>query len=159
MKKSYENLLSSYIDALHPIIYINHFDSNVIDEILISIGQEVKFIEYNNALGLIDFKTKSQMYECGLEEFLLNIVDEGYEQQTFIVLKDIHNYLENPKVIALLKRIAEDNLYRENYNATIFIVSSKIVIPNELENYITVFDIPLPTQDEILNIGYVLNEC
>lgn len=152
MKKSYENVLSSYIDALHPIIYINHFDSNVIDEILLNIGQGVKFIEYNNALGLIDFKTKSQMHECELEQFLLNTIDEGYEQETFIVLKDIHNYLENPKVIALLKRIAEDNLYRENYNTTIFIVSSKIVIPSELENYITVFDIPLPTQKEILSI-------
>ncbi|TPB51758.1 ATPase, partial [Burkholderia pseudomallei] len=143
MKKSYENLLSSYIDALHPIIYINHFDSNVIDEILMNIGQGVKFIEYNNALGLIDFKSKSQMNECELEQFLLNVIDEGYEQQTFIVLKDIHNYLENPKVIALLKRIAEDNLYRENYNATIFIVSSKILIQRELEKYIKVLDIPL----------------
>ena len=26
MKKNAENLLHSYIDALHPIIYINHFD-------------------------------------------------------------------------------------------------------------------------------------
>lgn len=152
MKKSYENVLSSYIDALHPIIYINHFDFNTIDEILLNIGQDVKFIEYNNALGLIDFKTKSQMYECDLEKFLLNALDEGYEQETFIILKDVHNYLENSKVIALLKRISENNLYRENYSATIFIVSSKLVIPNELENYITVFDIPLPTQSEILNI-------
>lgn len=95
MKKSYENLLASYIDALHPIIYINHFDSNMIDEILLNIGQDVKFIEYNNALGVVDFKTKSQMHECDLEQFLFNTIDEGYNQQTFIVLKDVHNYLEN----------------------------------------------------------------
>lgn len=152
MKKSSEDLLASYIDALHPIIYINHFDFKVIDETLLAIGKNVKIVEFNNALGIVDFSTKSPMMECNLEKFLLNTMDEGYENQTFIVLKDIHNDLENPKIISLLKRIAEDNLYRENYNATIFIISSKVVIPTELENYITVFDIPLPTNKEILEI-------
>ena len=152
MKGNYKSLLASYVDALHPIIYINHFDFKVIDDTLLSIGKDVNIIEYNNALGIINFKTKSPMMECSLEKFLLEYMDEGYEKQTFIVLKDIHNSLENPKIIALLKRISEDNLYRENYNATIFIVSSKVVIPIELENYITVFDIPLPTNKEIIEI-------
>ncbi|MEG2739555.1 AAA family ATPase [Clostridium sp.] len=152
MKKNSENLLASYIDALHPIIYINHFDFKVIDETLLAIGKNVNIVEFNNALGIVDLSTKSPMMECSLEKFLLNNMDDGYENQTFIVLKDIHNALEDPKIIALLKRIAEDNLYRENYNATIFIISSKVVIPTELENYITVFDIPLPTNKEILEI-------
>ncbi|MGL4730875.1 MAG: AAA family ATPase [Clostridium sp.] len=152
MKKSSEKLLASYIDALHPIIYINHFDFKVIDETILSIGENVNIIEFNNALGIVDFNTKSPMMECSLEKFLLNNMDDGYEKQTFIVLKDIHNDLKDPKVIALLKRIAEDNLYRENYNVTTFIIASKVVIPNELENYITVFDIPLPTNEEILEI-------
>lgn len=155
MKKTAETLLASYIDALHPIIYINHFDFRVIDETLSSIGQGIKIIEYNNALGVIDFNTKAQMMECSIETFLINCMDEGYDNETFIVLKDIHSYLDDPKIIALLKRISEDNLYRENYSATIFIVSSKLVIPCELENYITVFDTPLPTNEEIF---YIIND-
>lgn len=158
MKKRSENLLASYIDALHSIIYINHFDFNVIDEIIYSIGKNVNIIEFNNALGMINFKTKSPMIECDLESFLLNSIDYGYDEETFIVLKDIHNDLNNPKIIALLKRIAEDNLYRDNYNTTIFIVASKLVIPIELENHITVFDIPLPTNKEIINIIYDFKE-
>ena len=152
MKKEFKNLLASYIDALHPIIYINHFDFKVIDDTLSVIGSGVNIVEYNNALGIVDFNTKSPLMECSLDKFLLDNMDEGYENQTFIVLKDIHNALDDPKIIALLKRISEDNLYRENYNATIFIVSSKVVIPIELENYITVFDIPLPTNKEIIEI-------
>lgn len=152
MKKGAESLLASYVDALYPIIYINHFDFKVIDDTLSKIGESVNIVEFNNALGIVNFSTKNPMMECSLEKFLLNTMDEGYERQTFIVLKDIHNALDDPKVIALLKRISEDNLYRENYNATIFIVSSKIVIPTELENYITIFDIPLPTNKEILDI-------
>lgn len=152
MKKEFKNLLASYIDALHPIIYINHFDFKVIDDTLSVIGSGANIVEYNNALGVVDFNTKSPMMECSLDKFLLDNMDEGYENQTFIVLKDIHNFLDDPRIIALLKRISEDNLYRENYNATIFIVSSKVVIPIELENYITVFDIPLPTNKEIVEI-------
>ena len=152
MKESSEKLLASYIDALHPIIYINHFDFKVIDETLLTLSKGINIVEFNNALGTVDFKSKSQLLECDLEKFLLNNMDEGYENQMFIVLKDIHNELKDTKIIALLKRIAEDNLYRENYNATIFILSSKVVIPIELENYITIFDIPLPMNKEILEI-------
>lgn len=157
MRKKTEEALASYVDALHPIIYINHFDFSVIDEALRHIGRDVKFVEYNNGLGAIDFDTKSPQKELTLEQFLKLTLDDGYENETFIVLKDIHRELENPRVIALLKRIAEDNLYRENYHATIFIISATVVIPQELENYITVFDIPLPTEKEIISIinGFV----
>ena len=152
MKRSTVNILASYIDALHPIIYINHFDFKVIDDAISRVGENVKCVEYNNALGLVDFKTKSPMQDCDLEQFLKLTMDDGFEQETFIVLKDVHGELSNPKIIALLKKIAENNLYNDNYSATIFILSETTVIPCELENFITVFDIPLPTTSEILGI-------
>ena len=152
MKRSTVNILASYIDALHPIIYINHFNFKVIDDAIARVGEDVKCIEFNNALGLVDFKTKSPMEECDLEQFLKLTMDDGFEQETFIVLKDVHSEINNPKIIALLKKIAENNLYNDDYSATIFILSETTVIPRELENYITVFDIPLPTTSEILTI-------
>ena len=152
MSKTSEDILASYVDALHPIIYINHFDFIVIDNLLKSIAQDAKIVEYNNALGCIDFYTKSPMIECDLEHFLKLCMDDGYENNTFIVLKDIHNELANSKIITLLKCISENNLYREDYHCTVFIISAKTVIPFELENYITVFDIPLPTNSEIMSI-------
>ena len=152
MKRSTVNILASYVDALHPIIYINHFDFNVIDDAIACVGENAKCVEFNNALGLVDFKTKSPMQECSLEQFLKLTMDDGFEQETYLVLKDIHEELRNPRIISLLKRIAENNLYNDNYSATIFILSEITVIPRELENYITVFDIPLPTTKEILAI-------
>ena len=149
MKRSTVNILASYIDALHPIIYINHFDFKVIDDAIAQVGETAKCVEFNNALGVVDFKTKNPMHECDLEQFLKLTMDDGFEQETFLILKDVHGELNNPKVIALLKRIAENNLYNDDYSATIFIVSEITVIPRELENYITVFDIPLPTINEI----------
>lgn len=152
MKRSTINILASYVDALRPIIYINHFDFRVIDEAIAQVAMNARCIEFNNALGMIDFKTKIPMREYNLEEFLKATMDEGFEQETFLILKDIHGELKNPRIIALLKRIAEKNLYNEDFYETVFIVSSVMVIPVELENYITIFDIPLPSTKEISNI-------
>lgn len=152
MKNSARDLLASYIDALYPIIYINHFDFKVIDDIVSDIVDGRKVIEYNNGLGIVDFKTKSMMKECDLFNFLKLVKDDGYEHSMFIVLKDVHSQLDNPEIVSMLKYIAERNLYNENYNASIFIVSSKLCIPEELEDLITVFDIPLPTVTEIKSI-------
>lgn len=152
MKNNARALLSSYIDALYPIIYINHFDFKVIDDILADIGAEYKIVEYSNGLGIVNFKDKSLMKECEIGEFLKLVKDDGYDAPMFFVLRDVHSHLENPDVVSLLKYIAERNLYNEKYNATVFIVSSKLYIPQELEDYITVFDIPLPSVKEIQSI-------
>ena len=152
MRRGSVNMLASYIDALHPIIYINHFDFKVIDNAIAQVSGKAKCLEYNNALGMIDFKTKSPMKDCDLEQFLKLTMDDGFDQDTFIVLKDIHGELNSPKIIALLKRIAENTLYNENFSATVFILSESLVIPRELENFITLFDVPLPTTTEILAI-------
>ncbi len=161
MNNNTVNLLASYVEALYPIIYINHFDFKVIDDIIASIAGDRKIVEYNNGLGSVDFKTKSAMsamQECGLTKFLNDVKDDGYDQDdgydhsTLIVLKDVHNQLDDPAVISLLKYIAERNLYNDKYSASIFIVSSKLHIPEELEDLITVFEIPLPDDSEIRNI-------
>lgn len=154
MKKNTIDRLANYVDALHPIIYIKNFDFKVIDDAISKIDPSIKCMEFNNAFGLVDFKTKVPMRECDLEGFLKLTMDEGYDQQTFLILKDVHTELKSPKIIALLKRIAEGTLYNEDYFTTVFIISEITVIPPELEDYITVFDIPLPTTDEILEIIY-----
>lgn len=152
MKNSARDLLASYVDALYPIIYINHFDFKVIDDIISTISDDRTIIEFNNGLGIVDFKNKSVMKECDLFNFLKLVKDDGYDNSTFIVLKDIHSQLENPEIVSLLKYIAERNLYNDEYNASIFIVSSKLKVPEELEDLITIFDIPLPNISAIKTI-------
>ena len=81
MKRSTVDMLASYIDALHPIIYINHFDSKVIDEAISSVSENAKCVEFNNALGIVDFKTKAPMLGCDLEYFLKLTMDDGYAEK------------------------------------------------------------------------------
>ena len=100
MEKNIENCLMDYVDAQRPIIYINHFDGAVIDEALKYIGRSTHIHEYNNALGAISFEDKHPMEECSLEQFLRMVGDNGYDENAFILLKDVHPYLTDPKIIA-----------------------------------------------------------
>ena len=152
MKVDARDLLASYIDALYPIIYINHFDFRVIDDIIADIRNNFKVVEYNNGLGIMNFENKSLSKECDLSGFLKLVKDDGYDYPMFIVLKDVHSSLDNPEVVSLLKYIAERNMYNQDYNATIFIVSSMLKVPDELEDLITIFDVPLPNVSEIAEI-------
>ncbi|MDR1395263.1 MAG: AAA family ATPase [Deltaproteobacteria bacterium] len=152
-----ERNLASYIDALRPIIYITHFDFQAVDSLIEKVANGVRIVEYNNALGAVDFKTKNSQCGWGLEEFLRHVLDYGFDGQTFILLKNIHNQLDDEKIIALLTRISENNLYRNNYYATIFIISSTVRIIPELEQLITLYDFPLPKHESIVPI--ISNFC
>lgn len=145
------NKLASYIEALRPIIYIPTFDFNAFDKLIIQINTNYKIYEFNDGLGYINFKTKQSETTYSIEQFLHLFADTN-NQPTLLILKDIHHHLNNPIVISLLKTIALKNIYDENYFVTIFIVSTKLVIPVELEKLITVFDTPLPETKDIVDL-------
>lgn len=152
MKTNPKDLLTSYMDALFPIIYINHFDFKVIDDILKDITKGKNVIEYHDGLGILNFKTKALEKECDLVTFLKLSRDDGYDDETVILLKDVHSQLDNPEVMSELKYIAERHLNSDDYSTTVFIVSSKLKVPEELEHLITVYDYPFPDDTEIRRI-------
>lgn len=150
MSNSHKNKLASYIEALRPIIYVPTFDFNAFDRIIEEIQGSAKIYEFNEGLGHVNFKTKLSENTYSLEGFLSYIVETN--EETFLVLKDIHHSLNNPKVISLLKTIALKTIYDEDFYVTIFIVSTKLVIPLELEKLITIFDTTLPDKNLIISI-------
>ncbi len=152
MQMKTNELLLSYVDALRPIIYMKHFDFTYTDKIISDIGKDKNIVEFDYAFGIVNFYDKQPIEECSLEDFLINTWEEGFERETFFVVKNIHNDLENPKVISLLTRISEKQLKDNDYSATVFIVSDVINIPKEIENFITIFEVPLPTKNEISKI-------
>jgi hypothetical protein len=152
--------LAAYVDALRPIIYINHFDFHAVDELIASItGKETHIYEYNEANHNVDFRHKGKMGALSEQDNLnsfLSAFDDNEPRKAFIVLKDVHRYFrpENPDpvIIARLKSIAERTMFREGVYITVFLVCSELVIPVELEKIITVFDTPLPGNIEIEKI-------
>lgn len=141
--------LASYVDALRPIIYIHSFDFHAVDSLITAASKDFKIYEYNEADKYIDFETKSPQQSYGLNEFLA-LFDNNEAKKVFIVLKDVHQQLNNPEIIARLKSQALKTIYQDEVYVTIFLVNTALIIPPELEAMITVFDIPLPQHPEIL---------
>ena len=50
--RSLDNVLYSYIESLHPIIYVQSFNFRLVDEALKkAVGDDALIIEYSNAYG------------------------------------------------------------------------------------------------------------
>lgn len=152
--------LSSYLDALRPIIYIHNFDFNAVDELILSFSSSTPVQEYNNACGQVNFRTKipvsvvSDAFQSGnsSEGRLSAFLEESITDcplKKIIVLKDVHGELADSAIIAQLKTIAQRTMYTEDYWVPVLIVSSRLVIPSELEKLITVFEMPYPDRKEI----------
>ncbi|MBF0228232.1 MAG: AAA family ATPase [Desulfamplus sp.] len=155
--------LSSYVEALRPIIYIHHFDFDTIDKLIADAARSTAIYEFNLANGHVDFTTKCQKQPYDLQTFLAlfdeNPSSDQPETNSFLVLKDVHQELSKPEIIAQIKSIALKTIYIENYYVTIFIVSTQLNIPKELEKLVTLFDLPLPQNPEIIELlnEYCLN--
>lgn len=147
------NQISTYVKAKRPILYINHYDYKEIDKMIEEgakkIG-DVNIFEYRS-IGELDFKTKQVLLDkkVNLLEFLNEKYGLGLLKKVFLVLKDIDQELESPEVLATIKKIAEMNVYNLDYNLAVIIVSQNIQVPKELENYISVVDMPKLNTAEI----------
>ena len=147
-----ENQLTTYVSAKRPIIYINHYDYREIDNFIeeaVSKISDKEIYEYR-AIGAVDFKTKKlQDEKTDLFNFLSAYYIFGNRKNIFLVIKDVDEELKNPSVTALIKRIAEMNVYNSGYNCTVIIVSQNIQVSKELEDYISIIEIPKLSGDEI----------
>lgn len=151
MKVSAPEKLAGYVHALRPIIYIHHFDFHAVDELIDPFKKEFDIHEYNEADGYLDFSTKAPKQRYDLATFLSNF-DTNEPRKSFIVLKDVHHHLQDPEIIARLKSIALKTMHNDHFYVTVFLVNTNLVIPPELEKMITLFDIPLPSQEDIVKI-------
>ncbi|WP_158655709.1 AAA family ATPase [Helicobacter cynogastricus] len=157
MPTSLTHQLQQLIDTHAPILYMSCQDKDALDSLIAQVRGNRECLEFDHALGALDFATKRPLGESeSLDSFLDKVRDRPFDQELFIVLKDIDQQLEQePKVVALLQRMARSILSKEDYSATIFIFSSHLGTPNipkELEIYTRIFDIPFPDKAQILEI-------
>lgn len=149
--KKLKSKLIRYIDAGFPIIYINTFEEDKVDDIIreISVGKEV--YEWNEVNGYIDFETRCPIQDdCGLELTLDQLTSEDLLERKIMLLKDITSYLEDPKIVSKIKGIAR--LINKGADATLIIVSSTLKIPKDLEKFITILEMDYLGVEEIKSL-------
>ncbi|MEI0566566.1 AAA family ATPase [Brachyspira pulli] len=162
MRNELKEKLIEYIEALRPIIYINHFDFKKIDNIIFDASSGYKVYEWVNsslACEWIKDEEEDKINKCpsnvggDLKSFLK--MKHNTKLKYFIVLKNINEYLKDPEVISWILDIAYKRMNDDDYHVTIFIVSTVFYIPSEIEKYTTILDIPFPTENDI---NFILDE-
>lgn len=154
--------LKKMIDVNTPIIYIHDYDFTRVD-FLIQETLGTEFLEWSPALGYQrifrdeDGYIQRDKYSSGENAELSDVLHNWYNQEfvkgaKYIVLRDIQDEIETPKVKSLLQMIAQRKLYDLDFELTIIINSSVNLVPKEIEKYVSFLEIPYPSEDEIKGI-------
>lgn len=169
--------LETLLLARHPLIYINHYDFQTVDSIIASAGKKAwgdawspakNIIEYSPALGQVHFisknavhwdiksgATESSNHVSTLDSLLENFNNDVQRTEPVVLLlKEIHELVNSPKIYSLLQMIAgrvkaDDASGASEFFITVIIVDSKLSIPAEIEKLITVWDVPYLSRQEI----------
>lgn len=155
MNKKIITSFQKMIDVNSPIIYINDHDFVRIDELISKVIGSKSVIEWNPATGSTDFINKTSLADIPLVDFLLQKYTMEIPriapnpEDSFIVLKEIQDYIDDPKVKTLLALMSQRKLYDRKYERTIIIVSSVLKVPHEIEKYVSFLEVDLPDPEEI----------
>lgn len=149
--KTFKSKLLRYSDAGFPIIYLYTFEEDKVDTIIKEVNCVKEIYEWNETNGYIDFETKTPMIEdCTLEMMLNQLKTQEMLDRKIILLKDMNAYLEDPKIVSKIKGMAR--MINQGVDATIIIISNILVIPKELEKFITILEMDYLNSDEIKKI-------
>lgn len=150
--KTLKTQLMRYIDAGVSIIYLNTFEEEKADAIIKTISTEKEIYEWNESNGYIDFETKTAILgeDCTLETLLDCLKRKEMLDGNIILLKDIHSYLQDSKIVSKIKGLAR--MIHSGVNATIIIISNILVIPKELEKFIIILEMDYLSNQQIKQI-------
>lgn len=149
--RTFKGKLVRYIDAGFPIIYINTFEEDKVDSLIPEISSGKEVYEWNETNGYIDFETKTPLQEdCSLEIMLDQLKTPDLLDRKILIFKDITSYLDEPRIVSKVKGLAR--MINQGVDATVIIVSSVLVIPKDIEKYVTILEMDYLNTDEIKTI-------
>lgn len=157
----FEVRLREYIDAQVPIIYIDSFDDNKIDELILQVTGSRRVWEWNEMDGCVDRKKvengkytsihSSLDAEKNLYEWIRYGVREEEFDRKILIIKDIHTYLEDPKLVALLKNACL-RIEAGVLETTFIFISPIVRVPKELEKYMVLLREDFLDEEEIRKV-------
>jgi len=150
-----ETQIQNYMDAAFPILYIHTFEEGKAKDAIRHVLQALPNIqapEWDGTDRVCDLLTGEMRYDTSLNP-LPEILDDrlSFTGQQAIVLGNLDTFMDDPAVMARLKKLAEQ-IDSGALDTTLFIVSPLLNIPPELEKYITVLEMGYLSTDEIRTI-------
>ena len=146
--RTFKAKLVRYIDAGFPIIYINTFEEDKVDSLIPEISSGKEVYEWNETNGYIDFETKAPLQEdCSFERMIDQLKVPDLLDRKILIFKDITPYLDEPRIVSKIKGLAR--MINQGVDATVIIVSSVLVIPKDIEKYVTILEMDYLNTEEI----------
>jgi ATP-dependent Zn protease len=153
--------IQDMLKAYYPILYLTTFEYDRTKQKLIGVAKklnkEYHFYEWNCVDGL----SERDLADGGIkpidnieepEQLLKHIASQTEKEGSEIyLLEDFHDFINERNIKIQLRQLAEKLRF---YRKHIIIVSSILVLPVELEKYITVIELPLPGRvdlEKVLN--------
>ncbi len=150
------NNLQKMIDVNIPIIYIHDFDFARVDEMIKQAvgGNNKNIYEWNPGTGVTDFKTripKSTQTDLStfIEQKYLEEPIMGGIPNKVLILREIHDLIDDTKNKTLLALFAQRKLYDRNFDSSIIIIDSVRKVPEEIAKYVSYLEIEYPNDEEI----------
>lgn len=165
-KQTFENI-RDLIKANYPLIYAvtteyNRSLSYIRD---LSMKNGYKFQVWDCVTGLQEHKKVDKNIEfqevagcqdyIGLLDYIIKTTDEKETQsdKEIFLIEDLHRYFDQVETFTRLRKLAEKLRF---YDKHIILTGPFIKIPDELEKFVTVVNIPLPDRKDLeKNLDYI----
>ena len=146
-----EDSLIRFMDAGFPIIYIDTFEESKAVKNVQSAACGRGIMEWS-VTGFCDYATNSVCPDWPLADTLRFLISDAKScHRRVLVLTDCHSYLSDPTITALLKLLAQKIVNGlDDFN--IVIVSPVVVIPPELEKFMSILSMDYLSQSEIQQV-------
>jgi ATP-dependent 26S proteasome regulatory subunit len=158
------NDLLSYIESFHPIIYIKSNDIFYSKKLIKNLNDlyltkdNITIIDSLDLSGDInDIVTSNNDFESLLNSELYdykNKIENNNKETRFLIFYDINDELNKKNIALTLKSIVESFNNYLNFSFYVFIISNNIYIPDDLKQYISIFEPSLLSDNDIKNIIY-----
>lgn len=140
--------IDKIIKSGNPLIWIDTKEYNRCIEYLSNISEQINkgLFVWDSCDGLINKKNNNGKIDDGspFKYFKTNEIED-----TILILEDFHEFLKEPED---WRALANSIAYNIPHNNSIVIVSPVVKIPSEIEHYITVIEMKLPTQEDFEKI-------
>lgn len=147
----FQNKIQHYMDAGFPVLYLNTYEEAKAEEAVKRAAGSGPILVWDGTDRICDISAASAAVKYETSNFTLaEILDDrlDYRKKQVLVLKNIDTFMDDPAVLARIKKIAEQ-AHAGVLDTTIVIISPVLQLPNEIEKYITVVEMDYLTPEEI----------
>ena len=146
--------IEALLKAFYPVLYLTSFEyertKQKVRTAVADVSTHNHIYEWNcvEGLRLVDKDSRKEIENMEepeeLLKYILSISDRSYKD--VFILEDFNNYIEETKIKHLMRVIADKARFT---NTHVIIVSASYKLPTELEKYVTVLNIPLPSRYDL----------